>query len=299
MKKLFSYILGASILFVIGCNEADLEHFKWGQPESGGIVDVVFDPNASLFDISDIENSAVSYDLIGRDQSNGELINSANIYVYRVSAAGVTSDTAMFHTFAGGTESMQTQVSDFIEDINLTLADVSAGDQFQFYIDTVWMDDGGYFTLANTSDAIVINRGDFAWTVFVGCPSWSVEDAVGTYSVVTDDFAGWWNTFPYDVEVVAGPGEGEVTILDFYEHPNPDNPGTPYDVVVQVDAGSSVATIARQAAFHTGNWGLPYGEGRVDGGGFWFSCAGFVTLDIQHTVDIGGWGFSKFEMQKL
>ena len=43
---------------------------------------------------------------------------------------------------------------------------------------------------------------------------------------------------------------------------------------------------------------VAYGEATIEGGGFYFSCTGFITLDLEHVVGAGSFGTHKLELTK-
>ena len=134
-------------------------------------------------------------------------------------------------------------------------------------------------------------RQAMQYSVFFFCP-FVVDEAVGEYLIVRDDFA---TTLEPDrpITAVKGPGENEITFINLFSHPEM------HDVVVRVDDPSTAAaTVDKQAAWHCDNFGCPWGEGRVDGGGLFFSCSGFLTLDLEHTVDAGSFGTFRLELLK-
>ncbi len=170
--------------------------------------------------------------------------------------------------------------------------DINPGDRVDIEA-TVTNSDGLIFTSADfTGD--LFNPGErqaMQYSVFFLCP-WNESEAVGKYLIVRDDFETTLD-IAREIEAVAGPGENEITFKNLFSHPEG------YDVTVAVpDPSTAVATVAKQAAWHCDNFGCPYGEGRVEGGGLFFSCSGFLTLTLSHTVDAGGFGDFALDLQK-
>ncbi len=172
------------------------------------------------------------------------------------------------------------------------LADLGGGDRIDIEA-SVTNEDGITFTSDDfTGD--LFNPGQrqaMQYSVFFFCP-FDVQEAVGEYLIVRDDFG---TTLDPDrlITAQAGPGENEITFINLFSHPEE------YDVTVRVDDPSTaVARVDKQAAWHCDNFGCPYGEGRVEGGGLFFSCSGFLTLDLQNTVDAGSFGTFRLEMLK-
>jgi hypothetical protein len=111
-------------------------------------------------------------------------------------------------------------------------------------------------------------------SVFVTCP-FVADDAVGTYTVIRDD---WEDVFPGDqLEVV----KVDATTIDIVQYPT-----TKYNQVpvrVTVDPTSGVATVTKQ---YSGQYEDSKGnklDAYTAGGGYVFSCAGYVTLTLDFT----------------
>lgn len=152
---------------------------------------------------------------------------------------------------------------------------------------------GEEFTAANLG-ADLNNPGQrqaFMYSVFFLCP-WVQADAVGQYLIVRDDFDSTLDPGRL-IDCVAGPEDNEVTFINIFSHPEE------YDVTFTVtDADLAQATVNKQAAWHCDNFGCPYGEGSVEGSGLFFSCTGFVTVDLANTVAAGSFGTYRLELQK-
>lgn len=125
----------------------------------------------------------------------------------------------------------------------------------------------------------------------VACPFLASEATSGPYLITRDDFVTTIDP-ARPIELVEGPGENQVTFLNLFSHPEG------YDVTVTVDPETGAATVAQQEAWHCDNFGCGFGVGSVQGGGFFFSCSGFLTLDLTHTVAAGSFGTFKLELQR-
>ena len=89
----------------------------------------------------------------------------------------------------------------------------------------------------------------------------------------------------YEPVAVAGPGPNQITFKNLFGHPQN------YDIVVDVDPETAVATVRKQTAWDSDNFGFGLGEATVEGEGLFFSCTGFITLDLDHSVADGKfWG---------
>lgn len=209
------------------------------------------------------------------------------------------------------------QLADAIPDFEIS--DIGAGDKIDI-INVTTLTDGRVYPNPNNDEVLGIEISDFnqdgvpdttfltvnnlgasiagasaasftdQLTYFVACP-FSADDAVGQYLLITDGFGGV-SLDPTALIEVVKIDETTVRMVDVFKHPGM------FDIDVVVDLPSGMATVVRQPAFDTGELDYPYGEARMDGSGFFLSCVGFVTLDLQVTVDLGSFGVFKFEFQK-
>jgi hypothetical protein len=192
------------------------------------------------------------------------------------------------------------KLSEFVGAVGLTLDDLAGGDIFTIY-NQVNLNDGRVYpdTLEFDGEEFVNVENSFftaaGSTSFTGTLSFPVlcpfvaSEAAGTYSITRDDFEIALDP-EHQPEVIAGPGANQVTYVDMLAHG--------YDVVVDVDPVTDVATVKKQLAWDPGNYGLPYPGGFVEGEGFYFSCTGFLTLDLEHTVSAGTYGTFRIEFTK-
>ncbi len=165
--------------------------------------------------------------------------------------------------------------------------------------------DGNTFLVGgqNVSNTLLAEGGyrqAFEFNFIILCPPpASVTDLVGTWQITFDPFG----TFVDDgvFEIIAGPGDNQVTAIDIFDHPNPDESGGIYYVIIDLDPATGAVTVERQAAWHCDNFGCPYGEGRIDGTGFLFNCVGngLMKFNFEHTVDAGSFGTLPMDMVKL
>ena len=57
-------------------------------------------------------------------------------------------------------------------------------------------------------------RAAFEFGFVIACPAFSVTDEIpGSYDVIASDFAGFFGETDFDREVIAGPGNNQVTIV--------------------------------------------------------------------------------------
>ena len=116
------------------------------------------------------------------------------------------------------------------------------------------------------------------------CP-FSIDDYAGMYVATTDEFGIYLsNVVPF--EVIVGPGENQITLVDVAAHPEM------YDIVVDVDPATGDLTVPKQPALNYNNFGATqYGELRWEGtgssgtaGGF---CIGELSITAAYTVETG------------
>jgi hypothetical protein len=144
---------------------------------------------------------------------------------------------------------------------------------------------------------LVINDKTSTVTVTIGyaCP-FDVKNYEGTYAATTDEF-GIYISDVVPFEVVAGPGDNQITLVNVSAHPEK------YDVIVDIDPATGKLTVAKQPALNTNNLGYTYGEMRWEGsgtsgtaGGF---CIGELSIKATYTVDAGSFGQYKTVFSKI
>jgi len=137
-------------------------------------------------------------------------------------------------------------------------------------------------------DNLVINdkTRDVAVTIGYACP-FEIKNYLGTYEATTDEF-GIYISDVVPFEVIAGPGENQITLVNVAAHPEK------YDVIADVDPMTGKLTVAKQPALNTTNLGYTYGEMRWEGsgtsgtaGGF---CIGEISITAAYSVDAGSFG---------
>jgi hypothetical protein len=195
------------------------------------------------------------------------------------------------------------KLSEFANAVGLTVDELAGGDIFTIY-NQVSMADGRVYpdTLNLGGDDFINVENSFftaaGSTSFTGtldfpvlCP-FIASDAAGTYEITTEEAEVVYDP-NYDPEVIAGPGPNQVTIKDLFSHPEG------YDVVVDVDPVTDVATVRKQVAWNSDNFGFGLGEASIEGTGLYFSCTGFLTLNLTHSVEAFAFqGTYKLELTK-
>jgi hypothetical protein len=83
-----------------------------------------------------------------------------------------------------------------------------------------------------------------------------------------------------------------------FHHPDPDNPGSTYNVIVDVDPETGIAIVENQDAWNSDNWGWGLGVGSIEGGGFVFSCAGSILLTLEQYCGGDDFGAYRYAIMK-
>lgn len=302
MKQIiFSFLIVALSLIVLSCE--DQEKFGFEESEKGFNLRVA--PDKNTFDISagDPEINFTIY-------SNTKTIDRVQILVefLKFGSDGPTAVTLLKEVPGnqlGNTPSINVPIklSEFAVAVGLTLDDLAGGDQFtihnrvmmidgRVYPDTLQLGDDEFVNLENS---FFTSAGSTSYTTSLSlsvlCP-FIAADAAGTYIVTRDDAEVLWEP-DHEPVVVEGPGPNQVTFKNLFGHPQN------YDVIVDVDPETAVATVSKQVAWDSDNFGFGLGPASIEGEGLYFSCTGFVTLDLVHSVEAFAFaGTYKLEMTR-
>ncbi len=302
MKQLlYSVFVIALVLLIVSCEEQ--EELGLVQSEKG--FNLRLAPDKNSFDISagDPEINFTIY-------SDNKNIDKVVIFVdlIQFGSDGPTPQ-ALLKEIPGNmlgnspSTNVQMKLSEFVGAVGLTLDDLGGGDIFNIY-NQVTLTDGRVYPdtlefdgeeFANVENAFFTAAGTTSFTTTLTLPvlcPFVVEDAIGTYSITRDDFEIAWDP-EYKPELIAGPGPNQVTFKNMLSHPQG------YDIIIDVNPVTDVATVRSQKGWHSANYDLPFGEILVEGGGFFFSCTGFLTLDLSHNLADGrSYGSFRIEFTK-
>lgn len=244
-----------------------------------------------VIDFTAIETSEFTNTLV----NPGGEVTSAQLFV-SIQLVDSIYDTIALRTVNSFPNNLVITAADVVdayvaEGAAMTLDSISAGDRFNIITEVTHADGTVYTTEDFTGD--LSNPGmrqAMDYTIFFSCP-FARDEAVGNYLITRDDFV---TSLDYAslIEAVAGLGDNEVVFLDMFKHPEA------YPVIVDTDPATGVATIAKQDAWECANFGCAFGTGRVEGGGFFFSCTGFLTVNLEHTVDAGSFGTWALALQR-
>lgn len=122
--------------------------------------------------------------------------------------------------------------------------------------------------------------------------AFDISNYEGTYIATTDEFGIYING-PQAFQVVAGPGDNQITLVDVAAHPEM------YDVVVDVDPATGALTVPNQTLLNYNNFGATqYGELSLEGGGPSGVGSGFCIGEIQITAlyTVGAGSFGEFTL---
>jgi hypothetical protein len=290
MKQLlFSFYIFAFASILLSCE--DQEEYGIDQADKG--FNLRMAPDKNSFDISagDPEINFTIY-------SDTRTIDHVDIFVDLVQfgSEGPTP-RALLKQIPGNTlgtspsTTVAIKLSEFVGAVGLTLGDLAGGDLFNIY-NEVTMSDGRIYPdtlelgdeeFVNVENPFFTAAGTTSFTSTLAFPvlcPFVTADAIGIYSITRDDLEVAWDP-AYQPEVVAGPGPNQVTVVNMLGHPQG------YDIIIDVDPATDVATVSSQVGWHSENFGLPFGEIFVEGGGFYFSCTGFLSLDLDHNLADG------------
>lgn len=312
LKYSFLFLFGGALLFLVSC-ERDSDVFP--DIQKGANVRLVKNAGFPIFiNAEDISGSRVVID----GYSENDDIAKIELFVrYTSSSLDTVFPDGLLLSIDGSQISggrlpaldfSTQQIADAVD--GLALDQMGAGDKVDI-VNVTTMDNGLIFPIQDEIVGTNISEGDTSTftvnniapsisagaaasfttqlTYFIACP-FNVADAVGEYLITRDDFV---TSLDYDTPIQAVEvNESTIRFENLFMHPEM------FDVEINVDLTSGIATVQRQAAWHCDNFGCGFGEGRVDGGGFFLSCVGFVTLDLTHTVDAGSFGTFKLELVK-
>jgi hypothetical protein len=144
----------------------------------------------------------------------------------------------------------------------------------------------------STSENIVINdkTKQVAASISYSC-AFDITNYEGTYLATTDEF-GIYLSQPVPFEVVAGPGEYQITLVNVAAHPEA------YDVIVDVNPENGDLTITDQTVLNYNNFGsTQYGELSWDGSGTSTAGGGHCigTLEVTNGYFVAAGTFGQFK----
>jgi hypothetical protein len=295
----YTFLVAFGLFAAAACRDDDKVRFP--DLQSGVNARVVVNPNTVVFNFLDIDNANLKFDVYSENKDIKEI-------TYTATYVDATFPNQKYPTVVVKKIPGSAIQNGKISDVTLTANELSdafdlpgsgkylgGGDSFTFFA-SVELNDGRVFNASNSAPNIATGAAaSFTTTfkLFVSCP-FSADEAAGTYKVTADP--GEWakgapaaSAYP-NFEVVAGPKANQVTLknlLNFDEK---------YDVVVDVDPATGVATVAKQTAWSGTYWGFNDAKGYIAGSGFFFSCSGFMTVNLAWSTDTQSGGNWKIEI---
>lgn len=292
MKYLRTYILSllSILLIIISCRDEDTLVLN---PDKipHGIMVCLDEITSPVIDVTNLENAAFEANFSAPSDNVDAYVIMAQRISMSVSAWAEVKRVTDFPK----TCSISISATEIANALGIDLDDFLPGDEIDFNAYAIG-DNGDTAYWENLDQDLGTNPGQkqgFRYVTYVSCPFVAAE-ITGTYKLIEDE-AGIMNDYDSTITVNAGPGENQITIVDMFHHPDPDNPGSTYNVIVDVDPETGIATVERQNAWNSDNWGWGWGVGSNEGGGFVFSCAGLILLTLEQYCggnDLGAYKYT-------
>lgn len=271
--------------------------FSCEDDEKNKITDTVDAPwvyfesiDSPVIDVTNIEGSAFEAQLVAP-------FDNIASYEIRVNRNG--GDFFPLRTITDFPSDLSVSAADLATALGITVPDLGPGDQFDFFV-KITDNDGVVFDGEDELQFLgdISNPGlaqALTYTTFISCP-FVTADAVGTYTITNDVWGYEAGGSDGQFEMIAGPEDNQLIMVNPFEHVNPATGEQDYNVVINVDPNTGIATIDRQEAWHCDNFGCPYGQGFIEtrATGFLFSCTGTLNITARASVGIGGWSPAAF-----
>ncbi len=286
MKRFKLYIILIAGLFIAGCESDYVPPHEQGL--DAPFVQWVTSPVFSVI----LGEGTPKF--TGELRAPSDNVTEYNVYVGLSNTASGDVPSTYVKTMSTLPGTLEITVDEIASALGVSVDDIVPGTIANIEATTKREGDDTEFTSADLNGDMFnpAMKQAFQYSIFFVC-SWVQAEAVGEYTITRDDFASSLDPEAV-IQCVAGPGDNEVTFIDLFRHPEA------YDVVVTLDdTDFAAASILKQPAWHCDNFGCPYGEGRIEGtGGVYFGCTGFLTIDVEHTVDLGSFGVYRLELSK-
>lgn len=314
INKLINQFIFIFLVIISSCTDSEKDKFD-NFEDKGAFPKFAEENPPATVGVIDINDLVYSFEII--DANNTISLYDLDLYA---TIAGVPTDTVNVQEVTSFPVSMTFTANDLAALLGIEVSDISFGDNFFFTatatnnegveyggterldFDDLGDDDPSNFELIGqgVTDDLLDEEGyrqAFEFDFIILCPDpFTSEDLVGTWEITVDPFGTFLGEGKF--VIVAGPGENQVTMLDVFEHPDPDNGGEPFDVIIDFDPVTGAASVAKQAAWHCDNFGCGFGQGRIEGDGFIFECIGLMKFNFEHTVDLGSFGTYPMDMVK-
>ncbi|MBC6491654.1 hypothetical protein ACFSQD_11985 [Flavihumibacter stibioxidans] len=189
---------------------------------------------------------------------------------------------------ANGVATLVVSAKSIASALGVQPTDLAPGNSYTLFNEVVTKD-GRSFSIANTNTDVEGNSNynmALRWSASVICP-FVAADAAGTYKITRDD---WDGSVGATVEATAT----DKTLTLTYAFPAAANPGKA-PITITIDQATGAATVAKQVY---GSYGTGYENFACQGTGLVFSCAGKVTLRLQHLLGSSDYGTYPLQLQK-
>jgi hypothetical protein len=302
MKQILFFFLFCPFVFtVVSCDDQG----ELGMDESDKGFNLRVEPDKGTFDIS-VGDPEINFTMY----SDTKTIDRVTILVELVQfGSDAPTRRSVLKEVPGNvfsnssSSSVSIRLSEFANAVGLSVEELAGGDIFTIY-NQVTMSDGRVYPdtlnlggrdFLNVENSFFTAAGSTSFTGTLNFPvlcPFVASDAAGTYRITVEEAEVVFDP-TYEPQVLAGPGVNQVTIKDLYSHPEA------YDIVVDVNPVTDVATVRKQVAWNSDNFGFGLGEASIEGTGLYFSCTGFLTLNLTHSVSAGAFaGTYKLELTK-
>lgn len=269
-----SILFAMLLTLAVSCNEdIDKQAYVMEGTDTGGVLPDVTFLAGKNFDFGDMSNTYLSF------IADAAIAGERTFERLVISKSYNGGDTVIHQQLTPSEMPFQVEITpeDAVEGFGISTAEIAGGD----YIDWMFMIEFADPDVKFNDDALTQQFPDFR-SYFV-C-AFDAASTTGTYQFTYSD----WEHNTGTLEVVAGPGENQITLLDPLGHQAID--GNNYDLIVDIDPASGAATVATQIAWDSDNYGWGYGPISADGAGYVLSCAGTISLDLTYCVPSLGAG---------
>ena len=244
-----------------------------------------------VLDVTDLENSAFEGTLF----APADNVSSWTTSVRRISQGESTQfgEVATVNSFP---IEVSISAEEIAEAIGQQISDFLAGDRFEFSASSTGAD-GSVLNFSRLSSNITgqpEQRQAYSFETFISCPL-DPTLVEGTYTVEELGFAGCFSEDTETREVINGPGENQITIIN---GTFPKSGGE--DLILDIDPVTGNVTLGDGDKFsfkpdNTCVTGAQDKYGSVSG--FFFSCTGTLSLTVDFTAFAGN--PHTFNLQKI
>lgn len=280
-------LIGAALT---GCRDDSLDITN-SLSKEGGFVRFENEYPPSTVGVNQISDLNYSFTVIDGNDN----VETYDLKLY-ANLSGTPTDTVDIGTVSSFPATFDFDANDFAGLLDIDVSDISFGDSF-FFVGTTTTEDGTIYTAEELDfddmddddpDTFTISGGGvspdllseegyklaLAFDFIILCPSAEVGDLIGTFNVTNHRFDAFFPPQGTTREVVAGPGENQITIV---------GGALPVDgaddLVLNIDpVTSEVSYGGEEGKIHFNTFG-PGSYGSVSG--LVFSCIGVIDITIE------------------